>query len=310
MTTGKVKEHFGFLDGTSNPVLNKSDAGRRYSNQVHLGEILCGYPNMADKSGGHAEAPKLIRDPAARRQLPGGAQAAAGCRGARCGLVRRRRRKPRPRGHADARRLHGQDDGALARRTPERRSAAGRGGEVQSAFERFPFRRGQGRRNCARFTPTSGASIRETEIPNPAAGRRASMRRGMSYGPPRDRQEPDQERGLIFMAYNASLGEQYELVQRWLNGGNSSGSYSGQSDPIFGLAEPGRQRHFRFEHQGQTVRMALDGSDRLHDEPRPFVRVEWGAYLFAPSKKRAGDPQGAGRSEVRRAAGDMECGHR
>ena len=86
------------------------------------------------------------------------------------------------------------------------------------------------------------------------------------------------------MAYNASLGEQYELVQRWLNGGNSSGSYSGQSDPIFGLAEPGRLRHFRFEHQGQTVRMALDGSDGLHDEPRPFVRVEWGAYLFAPSK--------------------------
>ena len=105
----------------------------------------------------------------------------------------------------------------------------------------------------------------------------------MSYGPPRSA-GGDQERGLIFMAYNASLGEQFEVVQRWINGGNSSGSYSGQSDPIFGLAEPGRQRYFRFEHQGQTVRVALDGSDRLHDEPRPFVRLEWGAYLFAPSK--------------------------
>jgi hypothetical protein len=31
--------------------------------------------------------------------------------------------------------------------------------------------------------------------------------------------------------------------------------------------------------------MALDGSDRLHDEPCPFVRLEWGAYFFAPSKK-------------------------
>jgi lysophospholipase L1-like esterase len=87
------------------------------------------------------------------------------------------------------------------------------------------------------------------------------------------------------MAYNADLGEQFELVQRWLNGANSSGSYSGQGDPLFGTAEAGRRRYFRFEHEGQTIRMALDGSDRLHDEPRPFVRLEWGAYLFAPSRK-------------------------
>ena len=95
----------------------------------------------------------------------------------------------------------------------------------------------------------------------------------------------DQERGLIFMAYNANLGEQFELVQRWLNGANSSASYSGQSDPLFGVAESGRRRYFRFEHEGQTIRMPLDGSDRLHDEPRPFVRLEWGTYLFAPSRK-------------------------
>ena len=87
------------------------------------------------------------------------------------------------------------------------------------------------------------------------------------------------------MTYNASLGEQFEVVQRWLNGGNSSASYSGQGDPLSGFAESGRRRYFRFEHQQNTIRMALDGSDRLHDEPRPFVRLEWGVYLFAPSKK-------------------------
>jgi lysophospholipase L1-like esterase len=115
----------------------------------------------------------------------------------------------------------------------------------------------------------------------------------MSYGPHvRRSSDPEtlkdslaQERGLIFMAYNANLGEQYETVQRWLNGGNSSASHSGQSDPLFGVAEPGRRRYFRFEHDGQTIRMPLDGSDRLYDEPRPFVRLEWGTYLFAPAKK-------------------------
>ena len=58
---GDVKEHFGFLDGTSNPVLKKSEAGERYSNHVNLGEILCGYPNLADNSGGYEDAPDFIR---------------------------------------------------------------------------------------------------------------------------------------------------------------------------------------------------------------------------------------------------------
>ena len=49
--SGRAQDHFGFADGSSNPVLNKSEAGTRYPNQVHLGEILCGYPNLADKTG-------------------------------------------------------------------------------------------------------------------------------------------------------------------------------------------------------------------------------------------------------------------
>ena len=74
--------------------------------------------------------------------------------------------------------------------------------------------------------------------------------------------EMAQERGMVFMAYNASIGEQFEVVQRWLSGGNSSGSYSGQSDPFLGLAEPGRPRVFRFEHDEAVVGMRLDGSRR------------------------------------------------
>ncbi|MCC2112498.1 MAG: hypothetical protein KDJ16_10735, partial [Hyphomicrobiales bacterium] len=40
-----VEEHFGFTEGNSEPVLQKAQTGRRYSNQIHLGELLCGYPN-------------------------------------------------------------------------------------------------------------------------------------------------------------------------------------------------------------------------------------------------------------------------
>jgi hypothetical protein len=114
----------------------------------------------------------------------------------------------------------------------------------------------------------------------------------MSYGPVHDRDMSDdeararslaQERGLVFMAYNASIGEQFEVVQRWLTGGNSSGSFSGQSDPFMGVAEPGRERVYRFDLDGKAFRLPLDGSPRAHDEPQPIVRLEWGMYLFTPS---------------------------
>ena len=40
---------------------------------------------------------------------------------------------------------------------------------------------------------------------------------------PSMRKNGDAERGLVFMAYNASIAEQFEVIQAWLSGGNSSG---------------------------------------------------------------------------------------
>jgi Dyp-type peroxidase family len=280
---GDIREHFGFLDGTSNPVLKKSEAGARYSNHVNLGEILCGYPNLADNSGQHEDAPDFIRsllqdgsflvlrklrqDVEALDKTLNAAQAQAAAAGH--ALTREdfmaKMMGRWPDGHLKA----GQPLAKVLNPNP--------------LSNDFHFEADKDGALCPFHAHIRRANPR---IRNPEAGSRPPrfVRRGMSYGPPRDR-GLNQERGLIFMAYNANLGEQFELVQSWLNGGNSSGSYSGQSDPIFGVAEPGRRRYFRFEHQGQTVRMALDGSDRLHEEPRPFVRLEWGAYLLAPSRK-------------------------
>ena len=57
----KVVEHFGFIENMTNPVLKKSEAGTRFSNQVHLGEVLCGYPNRADHAGAYSDGPDYIR---------------------------------------------------------------------------------------------------------------------------------------------------------------------------------------------------------------------------------------------------------
>jgi Dyp-type peroxidase family len=106
------------------------------------------------------------------------------------------------------------------------------------------------------------------------------LRRGMSYGPPvGKRDEPDAaERGILFMAYNASIAEQYEVIQRWVNGGNSTRVASWQNDPLMGVGQAGDRRTFRFEYgegdQQRTVRIDME---------EPFVRLQWGAYLFVPS---------------------------
>jgi hypothetical protein len=89
------------------------------------------------------------------------------------------------------------------------------------------------------------------------------------------------------MAYNASLGEQFEVVQRWLAGGNSTGSSSGQSCPILGVPENGLPRHFRFEHtvgaSTQVVRVPLEDGTPLFEEPAMLTQLQWGLYLFTPS---------------------------
>ncbi len=110
------------------------------------------------------------------------------------------------------------------------------------------------------------------------------MRRSMSYGPERTGVEGggERDRGLLFMAYFADLGEQFEVVQRWLVGGNSSGSTSAVGCPVVGPAAYGEPRVFAFEHEGQVFRVRLDENSLVFDDPRAPTRLEWGLYLFSP----------------------------
>jgi Dyp-type peroxidase family len=305
--SGAVQDHFGFADGNSNPVLRTSQAGTRFSNQVHLGEVLCGYPNLADKTapfgdetnrvhtmlrdGSFLAVRKLRQDIEAleeilyrtTRQAADAADAGATAPALTRETLLAKMMGRWPTGHPKA----GQP---LTQVPPSDPLLNDFNYDYDAQAELCPFHAHIRRANPRVQITRADGGVRPPRI----------VRRGMSYGPPvrsgddvqTARDVLQQERGLVFMAYNASLGEQFEVVQRWLAGGNSSGSYSGESDPFLGLAEPGRLRHFRFEHEGQTVRMALDGSDRLHDEPRPFVRLEWGEYFFAPSKKALASLQG------------------
>jgi hypothetical protein len=141
------------------------------------------------------------------------------------------------------------------------------------------------------------ANPRDPEEPAPRI-----MRRGFSYGPPYDpaRAEPEQgaepSRGLMFMAYNASIASQFEVVQRWLNGGNSTGLPSTQNDILVGAPQP------------SAVRWVIDGGSFKPVLPpeRPLVSLRWGLYLFVPSRsaleKLAETPEGAQQAREARLA--------
>lgn len=277
---GAPREHFGFADGMSDPTITPQP-GPGYRNQVHLGELLLGHDNAADRApAAHSDPAGWLREGSflVVRKLrqdverfdalvdKAAADTALGAELIRAKMMGRQRDgKPLVPGTSAG------DNGFGYQRDP--------------AGSACPFHA-----HIRRANPRGAG---DPAVPEAPGGRMPRIvRRGMPYGPKYDAKAGGnaaqqalnaQERGLIFMAYNASIGEQFEVIQRWLSGGNSSGSYSGVSDPFLGVPENGRQRWFRFEHAGAVVRIGLDGTDAPLHEPQPIVRLEWGAYLFTPS---------------------------
>jgi Dyp-type peroxidase family len=117
------------------------------------------------------------------------------------------------------------------------------------------------------------------------------MRRGMSFGPRVNGPASwSQERGVMFMAYCASLAEQFEVIQRWVNGGNSTRIGSFLTDPLMGVPRRKDRRTFRFEVDGRVYRIDLNPDDL------PAITLEWMAYFFVPglpALRNLGDFAGA-----------------
>ena len=100
------------------------------------------------------------------------------------------------------------------------------------------------------------------------------IRRGMPYGPllSREAMEDDrQERGLVFVCFNASISRQFESVQRqWLNEGNT---FNLAHDTDFLLGAPA----------GAKGKMTVPGDPPFFFSPQaPFVITKGGEYLFVP----------------------------
>jgi Dyp-type peroxidase family len=279
-----VVDHFGFTDGLSQPRFDPhpQDDMPEFPNQVHLGEVLVGHDNAAD---GAADQ-DVGTTPARQALMKDGSFL----------VVRKLRQNVALLEQAVAQAVTA-SAGALSRdlvlakmmgRWPAGAGANAGRPLVPTGTDINDFNYlddGEGRRcplgaHIRRANPRDVPPSQPKSLPGARPAR--LVRRSLPYGPPIASGD-DADRGLMFMAYNASIAEQFEVVQRWLAGGNSSRGYSGAACPFLGVPEAGRRRHYRFEHNDTTVRMALDGDDRLGAEPRPIVSLQWGLYLFAPS---------------------------
>ena len=276
-----IVEHFGYADGSGQPDLSGNPSNK---SRVHLGEVILGHNNAADKAIDLSDPCVPEATKVRVRWLKNGSF-----------LVLRKYRQYVERLHAAvlaAAKEMGSQSGKpqdecakevyakLMGRYPDGTPLAKRDSADLNDFTFNDDLRGQ---VCPLHAHIRRAHPR-TKPPGSARPPRL-MRRSMSYGPASDQGEAD--RGLIFMAYNASFSEQFEVVQRWLAGGNSTGSSSGQSCPIVGVPDNGFTRRYRFEYgpedHEQVLGVELERQCNPFDEPEPIARLEWGLYLFTPA---------------------------
>ncbi len=293
---GKVHEHFGFADGISQPALEPRASGlpNYPRDTVRLGEALIGYANERldpDKPPRHDVEMDAILDSGTFQ------------------VVRKLRQD------VDGfHRFVTQTNGRIDREVIEAKvMGRKRSGEplVQdheiphtgADYNDFDYASDPDGDICPLSAHTRRTNPREPKVTRgdnrhgehevlPTA---RIIRRGFSYGPAYTPQTKDAERGLFFTCYNASIAEQFEVVQRWISGGNITRIYSKHDDPLMGLSEPNEKRFFRFQHNGKTENLPLP--------EKPFVKLEWGMYLFTPSITALNEL--AERNPLQRYAGDV-----
>ena len=272
-----LREHFGFVDGLSQPILTGSEEAERLPSSIHLtalGEIVLGYPNAAGatgavpalthchdfgRNGSYLVLRQLEQDVArfrnfCRSSANGDLQIAedvaskiVGRRRDGTPLVPNTSHTDNEFGYTDDAHGYGCPVGAHIRRVNPRDSFDNNNEPGRPAIEVNTHR---------------------------------LVRRGRPYGPPWDPQMPDKDasRGLMFLALNSDIERQFEFIQQnWINSSEFAG-VSGECDPLVG--NPSMRTGTRCSF---TI-PALPLPARLINMPR-FVAARGGDYFFLPGMR-------------------------
>jgi Dyp-type peroxidase family len=268
-------EHFGFVDGKSQPILKGTADAERYPESIHLtelGEFVFGYPD-----GDHtmAKGPKL-RDYedfgrngtyVVFRQLE---QHVAT-------FWRTMDEKTRSRRGIDDPIAADQLASKIVGRQQDGTPLVPYGHRDDNEFDFTNDPHGYG---CPVSAHIRRANPRGSLAVEPAAiaqrNRHRLLRRSRLYGTkvePPHRRHADPYRGLLFLALNSDFERQFEFIsQNWINSSGFSGLES-ERDPLVGRDE-GR----RFTVPGLPARTQISGLPH-------FVVVKGGEYFFLPGIK-------------------------
>lgn len=260
-------DHFGVRDGVSQPTLDPAGPGQ-WSDQVAPGELLLGYPNdKKDPVSGDIDLKNgsflaIRRMPMRRAQFEKMLDSAIDAINYDATPAERRIGK----------------DIVVAKIIGRQRD--GKPLVASTGDNDFTYASDKEGNLCPRQSHARRVNPREDNLRGEKPPR--IMRRGMSFGTPWRGPSDDQtERGSLFMAYCASLEEQYETLLRWVNGGNSTRIGSYMPDPLCSPPRKGRDSTYRFIHQ----RHGRDNVYRCELPPAEdaMVQLSWSLYLFAPS---------------------------
>jgi Dyp-type peroxidase family len=274
------KEHFGFRDGISQPFvdlgLNTPLPGGGTPTKdgtwapVAAGEIFLGEP---DEDGLTADQPvnQTLRDGGTYLVFRKLEQDVAGFRS----YLEHKRQTPPERDQLAAQFVGRWPDGAPLVRHPDF-DASYIGKDRENALNDFRYRTEDPRGvKCP-----IGAHIRRTN-PRDTGGRNETryhriLRRSMSYGGPllpEGSKGDGRRRGLLFVAANARIEMQFEVIQRdWINSGEILGQVGADRCPLTG-ANSGMPQD-RFLEAGAVA--PINGIPS-------FVTMKGGDYFFAPS---------------------------
>ena len=302
------KEPFGFVDGISQPPVDRVDPGSGDERPLATGEFLLGYPN---EGGVYPPSPSVTPDDATE---------AAGLQGA---WSDSRRDFGRNGTYLVFRQLdqdvlafwdtaQGQSKTKAATGTIEKWGARMIGrwpsgaplvlcpqadDPTAGARNDFGYRSLDDDRG---FACPAGAHIRRTNprdsLPRTDAYRSLTVvrqhriiRRSRPYGTPLDgwpdpdemvrRRDSSRERGICFICLNADLGRQFEFIQeRWMNDPTFVTAKSGERDPLVG--NPGPDATFTVPAEPVPVSVGRPGAPLAR-----FVTVRGSGYFFVPSRR-------------------------
>jgi Dyp-type peroxidase family len=296
------REHFGFHDGISQPVIEGMDHAGAADNTVKAGEFVLGYPN---EYGLFADSPTIDRSVPGASLLPEDPRGSGGADLGRNGsyLVLRQLSQDVPgfwRFVADA--AGASDNGGEAERIRLAAKMMGRwpsgaplvvspdeddqslGDENEFGYHALDP---HGYR-CPKGSHVRRAHPRDSLDPEPGSEksidigkRHRILRRGRQYGSwvsplaPRaqlERASEDEDRGLYFMCLNANLARQFEFIQHtWINNPKFDGLYDDADPVVAARSASGRT----FTVPNRPMRRRFTGLPS-------FVTVRGGAYFFLP----------------------------